>query len=728
MKPLHHLVLLLLLVPAALQAQQVRPLKQAPRQFFLTDDHTLTLEPDGSALLSHPDYPQPLLRFRLQEVLQMQTGEVRYRSKRGAVKRKTTGGDDLTPLTFTHFQQIPAAGVLVFRTAPNSNLPYDCRLTFSVMDEGLVSVAGEVFPKQSSAQPRSTHLFFQQQAQPEAVFGGGCQSSHLNLVGHRVPMLVEEQGIGRGDKGVTGWLKLFGAAGDEFTNYCPIPYFLTSSLHAYQLQGYRYGMADFTRQDRLQFAQEGSAIKVLAWVGSSPLGLLERRAKIMGTMPLLPDWAHGTWLGLQGGTERVTAIVDSARASGNPVSALWIQDWCGRRKTRLGSQLWWKWEADTTRYPDFPAFCQQMNNRGIRVLGYINPFLAMEGRFYEEALAKGYLVRDSSGEAYELDTGGFPAVLVDLTNPAAYRWLKRVIHNNMLRAGLSGWMADYAEWLPFDCVVHDSTLAPDAAHNLYPVLWAKLNREVIAEAGKEGEVVFFTRSGYTGSERLSTLFWLGDQLVDWGPNDGLKSTLPGLLNSGMSGITLNHSDVGGYTTIHFPPLLKRHRSRELLYRWAEFNAFTPVLRTHEGILPERNLQVYSDPAAVRFFARMGQLHWAMKLYFQRQNDLAQSRGLPILRHTWLNYPAEANALQAEEQFMVGDGLLVLPVLEPDAATVRGWFPPGRWQHVLRNEVIEGPGWFTINAPLGTPAAFTLMGNDAAAALRRSVQKIPALQK
>lgn len=45
----------------------------------------------------------------------------------------------------------------------------------------------------------------------------------------------------------------------------------------------------------------------------------------------------------------------------------------------------------------------------------------------------------------------------------------------------------------------------------------------------------------------------------------------------MTGHGLHHSDIGGYTT-----LFDMKRSKELLLRWCDFSAFTPMMRTHEA--------------------------------------------------------------------------------------------------------------------------------------------------
>lgn len=131
---------------------------------------------------------------------------------------------------------------------------------------------------------------------------------------------------------------------------------------------------------------------------------------------------------------------------------------------------------------------------------------------------------------------------------------------------------------------------PIAAHNRYPELWAKINRDFVDEwrstttcnetEDQEEALVFFMRSGYRNSPRWAMLFWEGDQMVSWQTNDGIKSSVVGLLSSGISGYALNHSDIGGYCSVNIP-FFKYTRSEELLIRWMELNAFTTIFRTHE---------------------------------------------------------------------------------------------------------------------------------------------------
>lgn len=120
-------------------------------------------------------------------------------------------------------------------------------------------------------------------------------------------------------------------------------------------------------------------------------------------------------------------------------------------------------------------------------------------------------------------------------------------------------------------------------HNQYPYLWAQFQREVVEELGLQDEALIFHRSAAMGSNRYMNLFWAGDQNVDWGLEDGIKSVVPILGHMGLSGYAHSHSDIGGYTDTLTYDGFNITRSAELLGRWGELAAVSSsVFRSHEG--------------------------------------------------------------------------------------------------------------------------------------------------
>lgn len=439
----------------------------------------------------------------------------------------------------------------------------------------------------------------------------------------------------------------------------------------------------------------------------TPRELVARQAA--ASRPALADWTQqGAIVGLQGGTEKVRREVHELLDAGAEISAVWIQDWTGQRTTSFGDRLWWTWQLDAGRYPGWSELVADLAAQGIRTTTYVNPFLTDADpkddpairNLWAEARAAGHLVADSDGEVYRLDQGDFDAGLVDLTDPAARRWFAEVIAEEVLGEGVDGFMADFGEGLPFDAVVANGD--PAVRHNQWPLLWAQTVREACALAGKPACVTWF-RSGALGMEAEAPLFWNGDQLVDFGTEDGLASALLGTLSAGVSGWPLVHADIGGYTSVD-AKLRDYTRPDDLLRRWSEYAAFGVVMRTHEGNRPADNAQVYDSPAAERHFARMTRLFAALAPYRRTVLEEARATGLPAVRHGWLVHPGTA-AAQVDTQFFLGDSLLVAPVLEHEADTVEVTFPPGRWVHLITGEEYAGDRRVTVAAPLGTPAAF-----------------------
>ena len=67
------------------------------------------------------------------------------------------------------------------------------------------------------------------------------------------------------------------------------------------------------------------------------------------------------------------------------------------------------------------------------------------------------------------------------------------------------------------------------------------------------------------------LFWAGDQTTTWDEYDGFKSSIVGILNR-LSGMAINHSDIGGDTNFHrliYSVLLQGHGSLMPFHQYCE---------------------------------------------------------------------------------------------------------------------------------------------------------------
>jgi alpha-glucosidase len=556
---------------------------------------------------------------------------------------------------------------------------------------------------------RYNHLRLRFQAEKEEEFYGlGAQYTHVALNGQRIPIWVGEQGIGRGDQPITFFSNFYDAGGDAFTTSAPVPFFLSTKNRAFHLAEADRMEVDLRDPEWAEVKVWGDRLRLAVFQADTPKTLIDHFTSQAGKPPLLPDWAFGSILGVQGGERQVRNHIATMEAADSPVDAIWIQDWVGQRQTFFGQQLNWYWEPDTTLYPDLKGFCQDLAEKDIAVLGYINPFLTDQGFLYDFALREGFFVRQADGTPYPIDATGFTCYLVDLTNPEAYQWFKQLIKDQLIARGFSGWMADFGEWLPADAQLYNGLTGLEY-HNIYAEDWARLNREAITEMGMDGRVAFFSRAAFSETLAWTPFYWLGDQLVSWGENDGLPSTVRGLLSAGMSGMAINHSDVGGFTTIQRFPV-KIIRDRELLQRWIELNAFTPVFRTHEGIRPLLNLQVYDDEEIAGFYAQFGRLRAQLLPYLKALNLEAARYGTPMVRHLYLEYPDDPTVRELDDQFLLGADCLVIPVLEKGKTTRKGYLPTGRWRYLWNGEIFEGGSTYRWEAPIGQPPVFIRVGS------------------
>jgi len=428
--------------------------------------------------------------------------------------------------------------------------------------------------------------------------------------------------------------------------------------------------------------------------------LSSKLSDLLGHQRQLPDWVYdGAILAVQEGCDVIDRKIAEAEKKGIKIAGIWSQDWCGCRRTKFGYQVMWNWRYDKEdQYTNLPEKIQEWNEKGIKFLGYINPFIALEKDIYEEAKAKGYCVKDKDGNDYQVTITTFPAAMVDFTNPDAYEWYKGLIKNNMIGIGLSGWMADFGEYLPVDCVLHSGE-DPYEMHNRWPAIWAKLNNEAIAEAGKEGEVFFFTRAGHTETIKYSHLMWNGDQHVDWSLDDGIAAVVPATLSLAMSGYGMAHSDVGGYTTMK----KRLARDKELLLRWEEMNAFSPLYRFHEGNQPAMNVQFDADEELYNQLEKFTNTHVRLKGYIKELVDENVNKGTPVMRPLFYHYD-EPRAYTESLEYLLGRDILVAPVIDKGATTKTVYLPEDEWVHLYSGKEFDG-GMVIVGAPIGEPPVF-----------------------
>ncbi|MFM7737432.1 MAG: TIM-barrel domain-containing protein [Alphaproteobacteria bacterium] len=534
---------------------------------------------------------------------------------------------------------------------------------------------------------------------PDASFMGfGEQYNAVDQRGEAFTLLVSEQGIGRKPGGNRA------LSGDAHTTYFPMPWYLDARGFGVLFRTPRRVDVDLGRTDpgtaRFELVGE-SRVELVVFPGPHPLDVVRQLGGEVGRPTVPPDWAFDLWVSAQGGTEKVLARAAKLQANEVPAGAIWSQDWTGlRRNFDGGYGVQYRWQADETHYPGLADMIRKLHGDGFRFLAYVNPFVDEKlPNHFPEMKERGLLVTRENGESYVAFAPNGSSSHPDLTKPEAREYVKSQLRAMILDYGIDGWMADFAEWVPLDARFSDGTDG-GTRHNLFPEAWQRLSREVMDEL-RPGDGAVFARSGWTGVQSVSQIHWTGDQETGFEAEDGLPTVVPAMLNLGLSGVPFATHDIAGFSSSTVPPSTK-----EVFLRWTELGAFTPIMRTHDGNKKLDNWAWDSDEETIAHFRRFARIHRALGPELRALAAEARETSAPMVRHPVLVFPDEPAARAVNDEFLLGDSLLVAPVVEAGATTRDLWLPPGTWYDVWTGAALEGGRRVVVDAPIGRPPVFS----------------------
>ena len=285
----------------------------------------------------------------------------------------------------------------------------------------------------------------------------------------------------------------------------------------------------------------------------------------------------------------------------------------------------------------------------------------------------------------------------DITNDEAIAWYFDTIWEELIDIGIDGAKIDFCEIMPDgevqfgDGFVHyrwknPERIVPRTEHHAHPTyfisLFCKKMMEKKEKRGLKDSFMAFSRGGGIGSQRNPYL-WSGDQARDF---DKLDDQLLAVVNSGLSGIPFMSFDMAGYAYCgnnYFT--IGKEKESSIFARAVEFTAFLTQMQTHGDVrhayeMTEEVKQIY------RNFTR---LHTDLIPYMQKYSKIACETGMPPVRHLVLQYPTDTNVYDRLDEFLLGEGLLVAPILTRDTYEREVYLPAGEWTDLLTGEVIEG---------------------------------------
>ncbi len=308
-------------------------------------------------------------------------------------------------------------------------------------------------------------------------------------------------------------------------------------------------------------------------------------------------------------------------------------------------------------------------------------------------------VRTARGQTY-LTTGttGQHIALLDFTNPAAVQFWKREVAR-VLNLGFDGFMADFGEEVLADMHFADGQTGV-TMHNRYPVLYMRATRAAIDayERSHRGrEIWFFNRAGYSGTPGSAAYEggnFPGDEATNWTQASGLAAQTPDMLGRAIGGAYGYGTDIGGYYDYTTPPTTK-----ELFLRWAEWAALSPIFRLHGSGRAGTHTPWSYDQQTVDVYRSLSLLHERAAPLILRLWRQADRTGIPPTRPLWLEFPGDPRAAAQQQEWALGDDVLVAPVVTEGSSSRSVYFPAGCWRDPQTHLTEHGPRPVTVNAPL-----------------------------
>jgi len=426
------------------------------------------------------------------------------------------------------------------------------------------------------------------------------------------------------------------------------------------------------RTNRVQFSVAGEGIEYFVIYGPTPKEVLEKYTALTGRPALPPAWSYGLWLSTSFTTNYDEATVNEfiqGMADRDIPLSVFHYDCFWMRGLH-----WCDFEWDPQVFPDPEGMLARLHERGLKVCGWINPYIAQASRLFEEAKREGYLLKRPNGDVWQWDLWQPGMGIVDFTNPAATKWFQGHLAR-LVDMGVDALKTDFGERIPTDVAYHDGS-DPARMHNYYTQLYNQAVFEILEEKRGKGEAVLFARSATTGGQ-MYPVHWGGDC---WSTFEAMAESLRGGLSLGMSGFGFWSHDIGGFEGL--PPAA-------LYKRWVAFGLLSSHSRLH-GSTSYRVPWLYDEEAVdvLRFFTKLK--HRLMPYLWEKSVE-AHETGVPVMRSMHLEFPDDPACETLDRQYMLGDRLLVAPVFSEDGR-VDYYVPEGRWTKLLTGEEIVGPRW------------------------------------
>lgn len=442
------------------------------------------------------------------------------------------------------------------------------------------------------------------------------------------------------------------------------------------------------------------------WItaGDVPAEILANYAAVAGTVPMMPEYGMGLWqCKLRYRTQKeLLYVAREYKRRGLPLDVIVVDffHWPMQGEYKFDPDYW----------PDPTAMIAELEAMGIKLMVSVWPTIDRNSSQFAEMHAKGLLVRTERGVITTMEFLG-DTVFYDPTNPKAREHVWKVIKKNYYDNGVRIFWLDEAEpeYAVYDFDHYRYHLGSNLqVGNIFPLKYAQGFYEGMAAEGQEN-IVNLLRCAWAGSQRYGALVWSGD--ID-SSFESLRNQLAAGLNMGLAGIPWWTTDIGGFHGgVNSDPSF-----RECLVRWFQFATFSPVLRMHGDREPHSKplsatgggMCVSGAPNELWSFGEEAygilekylRLREGMRPYVRSLMSAAHTRGSPIMRPLFYDFPSDDRAWAVEDSYMFGPDVLVAPILFEGQRVRDVYLPVGtRWTSHGSGEIFDGGQVVKEPAPL-----------------------------
>ncbi len=555
-----------------------------------------------------------------------------------------------------------------------------CRLSFETADEQVMSEDAEGIAWREREVRWARRL-----PDSEACYGLGQRASSINQRGQKVSLWNADP--------LPGYLR------DADPVYLSIPFYLgTQSELAFGIlwDNPARGSVDLGAADPGEmtfFAEEGE-LRFYFFAGPTVPAVLKQYTALTGRMPLPPLWALGFHQSRWGYDSEAAfrRLAQEFRRRHLPCDVLYFDiDY-------MDGYRCFTWNR--ARFPLLPGLLSDLEQEGFKAVAILDPGIKIDANYavYQSGLRDAAFLKYPDGKLVSAPVWPGNCHFPDFTSaPARAWWSEQIL--GLTQAGFAGLWNDMNEptaitfqrgtTLP-DYVVHDWDGAGQThgggGHNVYGMLMARATREGLQKHRPEKRPFVMTRAAYAGAQRYTST-WTGDNAATW---EHLRLSISMVLNAGLSGMAFTGPDVGGFAG---------DPDGELFTRWMQLGSMLPYFRVHSmaGTAPHEPWS-YGEPyeSIVRKYL---ELRYRLMPYIYSTFAQCAQEGTPIVRPLFMSDPTDPELRGRDDAFMLGDVILVAPVLEPGATERELYLPRGVWYEYDTGKLIDGSRSVTIAAPL-----------------------------